>query len=349
MNILVLRIGRLGDFIVSIPAIASLRRQFPQARITLLTAASTDRAMRQETLRYSTEANLPWVGLVKPGIVDDAFLFSSPGDLRRFRELRGDLRRQKFDRCYLLPYTDDSFKSRAKNWLFVRALGINCPLYGFGKNPGKGIHQVDAALSAVEPDRKFGTQVQFPLSIGEVAESWADARWQERGFKGRLAMAVFTGGTHQFKMWPLERFRAVCNELRSATGCAIVAIGSGKERKLGEALVDGLTDSWNACGETDIQQLAALLRRCGLYLGNDSGPGHLAAALGVPCISIMSGIHPPGVWEPWGKDNRAFRHIMPCDGCRSESHCPRGTPDCVLMTDAAPVGRACLQAIRGSK
>jgi heptosyltransferase-2 len=84
-----------------------------------------------------------------------------------------------------------------------------------------------------------------------------------------------------------------------------------------------------------LRETLELARRCTVFLGNDTGAAHLAAAAGLATVTIFSGIHPPGTWEPWSPRSIAVRRRVPCDCCGSEECCPTGTSTCVrsIATD----------------
>jgi lipopolysaccharide heptosyltransferase III len=71
-----------------------------------------------------------------------------------------------------------------------------------------------------------------------------------------------------------------------------------------------------------------LLRRCALYIGNDSGPAHIAAVVGTPCLTLFSSVLFPGIWELWGEGNVSLRRLD-SEFCLCEDYCPRGTMECI--------------------
>jgi len=119
------------------------------------------------------------------------------------------------------------------------------------------------------------------------------------------------------KMWPLDRFAAVGADLlaRYPDVRLLVLGGGAQEQQAGEML----TRKWGPCSANlvglGIWDTAAILERCCLYIGNDTGTMHLAASVGTPCVAIFSARDNPGRWEPVGAGHVVLRRDVPCAGC----------------------------------
>jgi heptosyltransferase III len=85
----------------------------------------------------------------------------------------------------------------------------------------------------------------------------------------------------------------------------------------------------NLCGKLSPRESAAVLERAQLFIGHDSGPGHLAAAVRTPCVSVFGSHCLPGVWFPYGKRNRILYHLVDCAGCRLKT-CIEQKKKCIL-------------------
>lgn len=356
-NILIYRTGRLGDFLVALPAINVIRRAFPGAWVTLLTTLSSQVRFATKSRNYvNPDKPLPWLEFVMPSTVDEVLQFESLRDWKHLRTLRHKIRQRRYAEAFILPFAKEPFQNRFKKWLFLRALGVHGPIHGLRADDGRlfsqlsHMHQIEAPLRAARQSldvaKLTNAPVTFDLCIPQFADDWAAQQWQQRGWGGKRVVAVFAGGSYEHKRWSPENFAAVCARLAGDPLIAFVLIGSAAERVLANLTAAALPgDRWNACGETDLPQLAALLKRCQLFLGNDSGPGHLAAALGVPCVALMSSVHEAGLWEPWGRATTALRHTVPCSPCRCETHCPIHTEACVRNITVAEALRACQEAL----
>jgi heptosyltransferase-2 len=349
MRILIYRTGRLGDFIVAVPAMNLVRETYPNANILLLTCASTKQSFAKMTWTYaSPNRPLPWLDFVIPHILNSAICFSGLRDLKELLRLRQQLSAAKIDRAYILPFTLESRKATIKKKIFLRLLGIRGPIFsGRSALPLHTVqHQIESTIAAVAEDPVIrpscDSTIRFNLRVSDTSREWAHSVWQSRGFIGRKVIVVFVGGTYEHKRWPVQSFATLCGKLALDRSYTFIFVGSASERVWAEEAVCQLSaPCWNSCGETSLQQLAALLERSALFIGNDSGPGHLAAALGIPCVTFMTELYPAGIWEPRGSAAIALRHAVPCQFCRSETYCPLSTMACIRGITIEKAYHAC--------
>jgi ADP-heptose:LPS heptosyltransferase len=130
-----------------------------------------------------------------------------------------------------------------------------------------------------------------------------------------LLVGVGPGSKMPAKVWPEERFLAVGHFLIKEFGMVPIVFGGKEERALGDRLITAWGNGVNAAGELNVRQAAAALARCQLYVGNDTGTMHLAAAVNTPCIGIFSAHNWPGKWYPYGNSHIVLRESVPCEGC----------------------------------
>jgi heptosyltransferase III len=121
-------------------------------------------------------------------------------------------------------------------------------------------------------------------------------------------------------------------------------VGGREEEDAGNDLIKAWrAGAVNLAGKHTLLQSAEVLRRCTLYIGNDSGPMHLAAAVGTPVVAIFSSYQFPVFWKPWGKNSRIVMHPVPCEFCfPKDGMCPKGTYECMRGVTADEVFNACL-------
>ena len=141
-------------------------------------------------------------------------------------------------------------------------------------------------------------------------------------------IAVAPGAAWPFRRWPEERFIALGSWLQETYGANIAILAARNELAPARRIEHGLVKNQtvNLGGRTTIMQMAAVLRRCRLFIGNDSGPVHLAAGVGVPVV----GFYGPGEYErfrPWGVRHEAIRVGLPCSPCSQE--CAFNDPRCI--------------------
>lgn len=362
-SILVYRSGRLGDFLNAIPALRVLRKQFPGARITLLTTCSTNRRMQELTSRYvSSLHDLPWLGLVTPTLVDQACVFSVLEGVAGLRRMREAVRAANPDCVFILGYSGESFRSRAKKLAFLRLAGARGPVYGWKTRSNRSIlpqvqyraglfeHQVREALHSIAqcpavpetPD----DEVRFVLNLGAEPAAWADRLLEELGWSEEAIVAVAPGATFDHKRWPVERYARLCEQLHARWGVKFLVVGAQCEAALCDQLCQALgAQAVNLAARTALPQLADLFRRCALFVGNDGGAAHLASAAGCPCVTVTSALDFPMYWEPWNSRGRAVRQSLACEFCLSLTECPLGTNACILAIEVPQVREACEAAL----
>lgn len=339
-QILVLRSSAIGDFVCALPALHRLRQRFPRSRIVLLTTPTGNpRYWRQ----------MPDAGgrlLAGRELVDEVVFFYAHELIRprQFLELRRRVRALAPDMTFLLPFSGEPFLNRLKKIVVLRLLGARFNLRGYEMQSSLGVfpraqflrgdfpHQVVSALQAVDGrDSLAEAHVVFALDTPAATARRVDELWAQRGLEGNGPVIVLSPGARFLhKRWPLENFAALAERLLAEFPVSLVIIGGREDRELGAALAAAKPARvHNLAGDTTLPETAEVLRRGCLFIGNDSGAAHLAAAVGIPCVTLFSGVTFPGLWEPWGERNVALRHRVPCEFCFSEGHCPTGTMDCI--------------------
>ena len=330
-RILVFRIGHLGDTLVALPAFWALRKRFPNAHITLLSNVSAKNA------GYPTaQGVLPAKGLF------DEFI-SYPNEAGKaaaalgFLKLGVAIRQGRYDMlAYLMTRNRD--EGRVKRDLsFFRLAGIKQHigtkhlLANYLPENGK------APLPEVEPEYKYllkclseegvtgggdpGQEISTELLLGGDerinATVWIDENCGDPLSAGSKFIAVAPGTKWESKLWPEENYAEVLSRLITSKGLFPIIFGGPEDRDKGDRILQKLGTGANAAGELSIREAAVALAQCRLYLGNDTGTMHLAAAMGVPCVAVFAAIDYPGRWVPFGNNNAVLRKAIPCEGCHS--------------------------------
>jgi heptosyltransferase III len=171
---------------------------------------------------------------------------------------------------------------------------------------------------------------------------------ENRGIGKGTAYAVFQPGARYFtKRWALEKFAAVAGWLKERHSIrAIVIAGPGESQ-----IAADLRAHFGAATVLDtlgLRELIALIAGARLYVGNDGGPMHLAAALQVPAAAIF-GSSSSVYWRPWGSPHRVVQNDFPCNPCRGDRCYAFDEPKCILSIDVEQVERACEELLREEK
>ena len=336
-DVLVLRSSAIGDFICCLPALTSLRRRFPESKIHLLTTPTANPKLWAQDIIPGAPI------LAGTNLVDDVLLFYGRDIMspHKIRALRARIRDFDPEQTFLVPQSGERVSGILKKILFLRILGVHRNLSGYHLTKtlsffkktqftdGGYDHQVTSALISVGGGKC--ESVTFPIYINHESVACVDKIWRETGLDNvPFIIGLFPGGKFEHKRWPVERFQALCNSFNKEAEVAFVIVGGEAEQFQARQLVAACSKPIvDFSGKTNLIETAEVLHRCHLYIGNDSGPAHIAAAMGTPCVTLFSSVLFPGFWEPWGERNIAIRHRVPCEYCFNESHCPTGTMDCV--------------------
>jgi ADP-heptose:LPS heptosyltransferase len=172
------------------------------------------------------------------------------------------------------------------------------------------IHMEDYYLSCLG---KTAPVESFPrISLRANAVSWVRRFWQQNGLRGDKILAIAPGSGATGKNWPVDAFMTVSCWWKARTkGKTLIVSGPAEEERMGNERF--WEDALPVRG-LNLSQLAALLARCDIFLGNDSGVTHLAAALGVKTIAIFGPTNPVQ-WGPRGRNVSVIAQDVPCSPC----------------------------------
>jgi len=161
-----------------------------------------------------------------------------------------------------------------------------------------------------------------------------------------IAIGIQVGAGRLVKQWPAERFAELAGRLGSAVHTTIVLTGAPEDRPIADVLLANLppaTRVIDLVGTQDLVTLAAVLERLSVLVTPDTGPMHLAAAVGTPVVALF-GPASPERWGPLSQHCRIVRVDLPCSPCnrirRPPSRCVGHTPDCMAAIEVDDVYRA---------
>jgi ADP-heptose:LPS heptosyltransferase len=233
------------------------------------------------------------------------------------------LRRERFDVALDLQ---GLLKSAVPCWLSGARLRIGSGkaregsrlFYNLRVAPARGeSHAVERCLELALPLGVREEPLEFRLRASEESRAWADKFLAGGAEEGNL-VALSPGSSKPEKCWPVRGFARLAHAL-STEGAKLVVVGSAREKHLEDSLAGGVAkpptapspasgegkggvELIRAVGQTTVAQLVALLERCVLFVGNDSGPLHIAAALGIPCLAFY-GPSSPRLTGPYGEQH----------------------------------------------
>jgi heptosyltransferase-2 len=182
-----------------------------------------------------------------------------------------------------------------------------------------GRHRSEAFLRVVGEE---GTESAAPRTVIPPREHVEG--WRQRlggGPDDVTRVAIFPGANAPARRWPVERFTEAAAEL-AGRGYRVVALGGPGERQLTAKVAAAAAGAHDLGGATDVVDLAAVLSLCDLVVTNDTGPMHLAGAVGTPTVSLWGSSDPNEVRQRGSVDTPVQGAELPCRPCR-RNHCSR--------------------------
>jgi len=327
-KILVIKLRYLGDVLLSTPVVASLRAAFPGAFLSMLVNAGTE-AMIAEN----------------PHLDEVLVVVRSPSPLRQLR-FALMLRRRHFD--VVIDLTDGD---RAAILSRVTGAVIRVGFNREGLWRGRLYTHVVPLQQQPIPILRQNLMALDTLGIPVVEstpllrvrpddEAAAGAALDEMSIGlGEPFVAVHPGARWWFKSWPSERFASLIDYMQEKLGMKAVLLGGHQEREIAEAILEQLGSARRSLvGRLGILELAALLRRATLFVGNDNGPMHIAAAMGTAVVGLF-GPTDPRVWGPAGQGHAILYKGIDCRPC-FPGGCRRGQENCmrrIELDDVIPL------------
>lgn len=324
MKILVKTPNWLGDAVMGLPTLRSLRDMEPRAHLAVLTRRSL----------ASLYSAVPYV--------DETIPYPRPdhGRLFGWLDIVKELKGRRFDVALVLPRSFSSalmvFTARIPRRIGYGADARSAMLTDAIPRDRSRIHRVHYYHRLLETIGKPPPPAPPCLEVPAAADAWA----RDRLASHPAWTAINPGATYgEAKQWAPERFIDVGLRL-AGKDRGVVVIGGPAEAELGSRVARGIgRSSVSLAGATDIPQLAAVLQRCDLLLTNDTGPMHVADAVGCPIVAVFG----PTDWmttPPYGPRHAIVRKEMECSPCLKRS-CPLKHHHCMKWITADEVADAC--------
>ena len=258
-KILVFSFSFIGDAVLSTAVIQPLRAHFPNAHITFLVGPSA----------FNILANDPQL--------DFTLVYDNRGEhagLKGRMKLINSLRREKFD---LFVNLRDSFIARcvgAEHWGLVRG--------------DRERHAVTRYLEVLSKQGVDTTDAQPHLQLTETEQATAHRLLAEAGFtSGQLLIGIHPGGNWEYKLWSAEKYAQLATALSKEKNATILLFAGPNERKLQAQVADMMNTTPILVKTGNLREVAALITACDVYIGNDTGPMHIAAAVQTPVIALF--------------------------------------------------------------
>ncbi len=282
-NILIFKKDEIGDMITALPVFSELRRQFPSARITLFC-----RPLMNEFLKNDPNIDL---------LVNDFNELSGNYDL--IIDLRGDYKTIKYAIQIFPKYRLDRGSIRIRNKI----------------NATQHAHEVFTNLNIIAPILdEIPQNPQIKLYTDKRNEAVATLFLQRNCINNRFAI-LHISARKKLKRWSVDKFIALATWLKHTKNLDIVFVGDNLERIDIDRMQKKIPfATYSFAGEGNLLDYAALASKCAIMIGNDSGPMHIAAAMGVPVLGLF-GPSEPHLFAPYGEKATYIHHKLSCNPC----------------------------------
>jgi ADP-heptose:LPS heptosyltransferase len=317
MHIILLRLDRIGDFVLGIPAYRALRKSHPKDHITAV--VSSEVAHLAESCPYFDEVMLFDALWLRPGNGTLARWASAARLVRSLRSWKADWVLDFRDQSRLDPVVTGLSGASVRAG-FARGIG-RFFLNRVAPLPPASMHQVERNLSLLD---KLGIQrdgTHLEMWTHERDHKTALSHFPKQGsLPGTPRVAIHIGAATPSKRWNEDAFVSLLHELYTSNRADLVLLGSASEAPFAHEILDDVKcPVVNLVGKLSLGELASVLKDCQVFVGSDSGPGHLAAACGVPVVSLFSAANEPEVWRPWGDKVKVLTRKPDCSPCRSHN------------------------------
>jgi heptosyltransferase-1 len=315
-SILIIKLSAIGDVVHTLPFLEVIRKNFPNARIDWVIEEASSPiieghpAIDQVIVSHRTS----WQRQLFGGR-------ESPAALKGIRKFLGELRAETYDWVIDLQ---GLFKSAV-------LLGLSRGRRKIGPSWGKEGSRffltelpffVEADLHAVEKYLKAAEFLECDRTSwkGDIPIREADKRSIERFLhdhevEGKVLVAINPMAKWMTKLWESEKFAALADRLQKELSCKVVFTGSWQDREDVGKIIQRMDENpLNLTGQTHLKELAYLYSRCQLLVSTDTGPMHLAAAMGCPVVALFG---PTAPWRtgPYGPGHTVIRQEMACSPC----------------------------------
>jgi heptosyltransferase I len=333
-RILVIKPSAIGDIVHALPVLNLLRRQWPAAQISWLVSSACaslleghpqiDELIRFERRRFGK-------GWRKPSAALGLFHFTRELRARQFDlviDLQGLFRSGWLAWKTGAPIRIGPSEARELGWIFY----THHVATGFPQG-----HAVDRYLKIADALGLGREPVEFVFATSDSDRQSAADLLEP----GKRFAILLPGANWKSKRWPAEHFAALVAPLRDRLGLESVIVGAAGDR----ALAAQISGSIDLTGRTNLRQLVALMERAELVIGNDTGPLHIAAALGRPMVALYGPTN-PDYTGPYGHLESVLRHPIACSPYLS-SRCRYSHHGCLREIQPDRVLRAAESQIRG--
>lgn len=340
-NILLFKLRYMGDVLLTTPAIRLLRRSYPKAQITMVVNKGTE-----DMVLHSAH--------IDRILTIDRSIAKSKNLLHRFQYERAfikELRTVQYDLCIDFEYGERgailSFISGARhrvgqetpsywrNWIYHHRVPFPASTHAVEFN----MALLDKSIGLRTDDKRL------ELHTAKGDDRYIDTWMSESGFKkGDEFLVCHPGARWWFKQWPEDKFAQLADQLQVEMQLKVLFSGGPGDVSTVQTIAAKMTTPCHSlAGQTTPLQLAALIKRAQLFIGNDSGPMHIAAAVDTPVVALF-GSTDPAIWQPWTRRSQVIYKSVACSPC-DHTGCEMGELNCMRQINVMEVMAAVEQLL----
>ena len=347
-NVLAVRLDALGDVLMTTPAVRALKESKPGRRVTLFTSpAGAGIAPLLPDIDGTLVYDAPWMKATAPR-----------ADSRPEFAMVERLRAGCFDAAVIFTVYSQNPLPAA---FLCQLADVPLRLAHCRENPYQLLtdwvpepepqqftrHEARRQLDLVASVGCRAVDERMRVRVPDEAAAHADQalRWFGLDDTDRWVV-IHPGASAPSRRYPPEKFAHAARLLVAEHDVQVVFTGSESERELVEEIRAGMgAYSFSLAGELNLAEMAALLARAPLLISNNTGPVHLACAVGTPVVDLYALTNPQHT--PWGVPNRVLNRDVPCRNCY-KSVCPEGHHNCLRLVPAEDVARAACELMGDS-
>jgi len=322
-NILIYKIGNIGDIVCAVPSFIAIRRAYPEAKITLLTSPGQEGAIGAKEL------------LMGVWYLDELKVYYAE-DIDSWRKKINfirDLRKEHYDLFIQIPDDLADFQTLLRNLIFAKCLGVKAA-FGFKIRTVQLFKktQVDYTTQKTEVESLLDLLKENGIPVKKIEFDFNISEEQKTKVKRLidnirtsdvpiLIVAINPGGKRGANRWPAERFAEVVEYLQNKYNAKIIIVGGPNDVELAEVIKKKLKPAnvLDCCGKMEVLETLESLKYCSFLLSNDTGTIHMAAAIGLPVIGLYTIRNIFGRWFPYGKGHKILYHrFLECNYKKEE-------------------------------
>ncbi len=337
-SILIIKLERIGDLVLSTPAIRALRNEFPESPITVVVNLYTRPIIENDP------------------VLDEVLVYEKAWSLLKKINFIRKLRKESFDLAIDLGTRDLSFFS-----VLLTALSgakISMGLNNFGRaflcnykiKPNKTpLPYAQEVLNILQPLNLSSQSIQPELFTSKENAEYIDKFLNEKNIKkSDVVVGIHPGGYFETLRWTKEGYFKITQYLIEKYNAKVFFVGNSKETELITGVISSISDKvFNVAGQLTLGQTMALISKSCLFMGGSSGPLNIALGFDIPSVSFL-GPSIPERWWPQGDKHIVLRKDLECSPCRS-GYCLRKDFLCMRSITIEEVRESVDKQLGGSR